>query len=169
MELKNTIKTERYKPLSVAKNALQDFTKVCKKDAYHGNQAILEKHLSDLKKFGVTVTEAGGAVVPKVTPVVVAKVATRKAGTDTSDCRYKDESDCQENLTAENEASCKVPLTNPCFNKHYESYWILGLFSFFLTPYAVGLCFMYPDYEWGMCMNNSAYVFILSLFDKMPK
>jgi len=107
----------------------------------------------DLDKYGITIKYDE--------PIAINPTAPEPKDYD---CRYKQQEKCQmpylNTMTDEQRMGCRQTIDKECFEKTYEgsSNSDLDFWSFAYFLPALGLCLFEDGFDYGLCVEKSAYI-----------
>jgi len=134
-------------------------------EKFHQNHDALAKHRTDLDNYGIQIQW-------KELEITETTEHCKPIKEEDFDCRYKQKQECQgcqlDFLTTAERDQCRVPIDAQCFEETYESFWALDFWSFLSWIPAIALCTFENNFDYDVCVANSAYIINLKyLQDEM--
>lgn len=135
-------------------------------EKFHENHHHLASTKSDLLGYGINI-QWKELEVPECDPKEkdcseLPTVIIEPIDPKDYDCRYKERVDCQGNIldfmSHEKRMACRKPIDAQCFEETYESFWVLDFWSVMSWIPAIALCVFENDFDYDVCVANSAYV-----------
>jgi len=127
----------------------------CMVEKFHGNHDFLAKSRDDLNTYGIQIQWEQLEIQESIDHIMPTKE-------EDFDCRYKQKQECQgdmlRHLTDAERHACRVPVDAQCFDETYESFWALDFWSFLSWVPAIALCVFENDFDYDVCVANSAYI-----------
>ena len=120
----------------------------------------------DLLKFGITI-DIGQTVDEDIKDLNPGANLPGTVNQESDwDCRYRQIPQCQgrslTEITPTNRIACRQIITPVCFEKTYETYWVLDFLSVLAVLPAVIMCIFEDDFSYGLCVGSYAYIFSLT-------